>query len=315
MDLPHNGVAEKPQLNILTSYYNRTQELMDFMVRIAPFARVLLDCGAFQALRYGETISVDDYSAWIKDLPFKPWGYFSLDVIGDAAASDRNYQIMLDKGLRPIPIFTRGGALEDLDRMYETSDLVAIGGLVVAYNRPHRYLKAVMRHIGDRRTHLLGFTSTRWINYFKPYSIDSSSWSRSARYGIIDVYLGASRFVSLNRKELLTGPPPPAVAHAISNMGFDPYALRTWDAWTRVHSISRWINGLSAVRYMLELQQEVGTLLFLACTAGENYSLENWYRVIVDGTDPEPIRKELRHSYVAASPAMPYRPRPQHRRT
>ena len=64
--------------------------------------RLLVDCGAFTAYKSGKEIRLDDYCRFLESLPFKPFGYFSLDVIGDPDKTTRNYQIMLERVFKPI---------------------------------------------------------------------------------------------------------------------------------------------------------------------------------------------------------------------
>jgi len=81
--------------------------------------------------------------------------FFTLDVIGDSKKSYDNYLTMRDQGLSPIPIFTRGTDLSMIDRYYELSDYLGIGGLVgTPGNRG--YVKTVMRHIAGRKAAAAG---------------------------------------------------------------------------------------------------------------------------------------------------------------
>jgi hypothetical protein len=71
-----------------------------------PAVEVLIDSGAFSVLNTGETIELRDYMAWLKRWKEHVWGFVALDVLGDAAASDRNLQVMLDAD--PGPHARRG---------------------------------------------------------------------------------------------------------------------------------------------------------------------------------------------------------------
>lgn len=286
-------MGEPPALNLLVAYPYVNERVLTAMRRLAGTARFLIDSGAFTAFRTGRPILLDDYCRFIERLPVAPWRYFNLDVIGDAAASDRNYQTMLDRGLHPMPIFTRGAPLDALDRMYQTTDVVGIGGLVVAHNRPHRYVKAVMRHLAGRHAHLLGFVEPSWTQYLKPFSCDASSFTRANRYGYVDVYLGDGEFAHLLRNQAATRMPSERIIRAIAGMGFDPYALMRWENWTRSHGISRWLAALSWVRYSIDLERRQGTLLFLAASDADLAVLEACYRSVVDHHDIEAARRAM----------------------
>lgn len=169
------------KLNILISYVYMTDRLVGLLSKHKKDIRLLIDSGAFTAWKAGKRIKLGDYMNFIKTLPIKPWRYFTLDVIGDPKRTWDNYQKMLDEGLKPVPIFTRGDDFKMLDKYYETSDLVAIGGLV---GTPHNkgYVKRMMREVGDRKVHWLGFTKMEYVQYYKPYSVDSSGYCHSVRY-------------------------------------------------------------------------------------------------------------------------------------
>src|SRR5271169_933508 len=67
--------------------------------------RALLDSGAFTAFKQGYQIDINEYCAFLKSPTFPIERYFMLDVIGDPKATKKNLEIMLKKGLKPIPVF------------------------------------------------------------------------------------------------------------------------------------------------------------------------------------------------------------------
>jgi hypothetical protein len=277
-------MTDAPKLNLLLSFPYLKPSIVRNLLPLVPFSRILLDSGAFTAFRAGKTINVDDYCRFIEDLPFKPWRYFNLDVIGDGPASERNYQIMRERGLSPVPIFTRGSPLDQLDRMFETSpDLVGVGGLVVAHNPPYRYLKAVMRYVAGRPVHLLGFTHPSWLQYLKPYSCDASSFTRSTRFGYNDVYLGDGKFYHMLRNTAATAQPPEAAMRAIAGYGFDPYELQQWQHWSKQDGLGRYISTVSWMHYAADMERHGGTLVFLATGGADLARMDVCYRAITEG--------------------------------
>lgn len=167
--------------------------------------RILIDCGAFTMWKAGKPpIKVDDYCDFIKRVPFHAWNYFALDVIGEPKGTKKNLYQMLDKGLKPVPIFTRGEKLVQLEEFFKVSKLVAIGGLVhTMYNRG--FVKWLMqRGLKGRRIHWLGFTETKFLKFYKPYSCDCSSWSTGTRWGGLPIYLNCGRityWLSMRKKQ------------------------------------------------------------------------------------------------------------------
>jgi hypothetical protein len=169
------------KLNILVSYVYMTNRLCGLLLKNQKDIRLLIDSGAFTAWKAGKRIRLNDYMNFLKKLPIKPWRYFTLDVIGDGEKTWDNYQRMLDEGFKPIPIFTRGEDFAMLDKYYETSDLVAVGGLVGTPGNKG-YVKRIMQEIGDRKVHWLGFTHIKYIRYYQPYSVDSSQHCASVQF-------------------------------------------------------------------------------------------------------------------------------------
>ena len=115
----------------------------------------------------------------------------------------RNYEIMLSRGYKPTPVFTFGDDLSVIDEYYKTSDFIGIGGLV---GRPSNEmligLDKILKKVNGRKAHLLGFTRVEYLKLLKPYSCDSSSWSRWSKIWIYgSVPLGSSKFVKITKKE------------------------------------------------------------------------------------------------------------------
>ena len=157
-------------------------------------AEVLVDCGAFTYARSGESPELADYVDWLRALPFTPVGYFQLDVIGDAEATLRNYREMLDMGLRPIPVWTRGAPAEHFYEMADTADYVAIGGVALHHRvgGVSEYLRWVHEEVvrpGDK-VHWLGIVKPQMVNYYQPLQVDSSSWLNARKYGTWKSYTG-----------------------------------------------------------------------------------------------------------------------------
>lgn len=230
--------------------------------------RFLIDCGAFTAWKAGKPIELDDYCRFIEALPFRPWRYFALDVIGDPEGTRRNYETMLARGLNPVPIFTRGEAIDELDRYYETSDLVGIGGLVGTQGN-RGFVRGIMERVGTRKVHWLGFTNPAFLKAYRPYMCDSSSWEGGARFGQARLYLGGGKLVAFNR-EVVQGGIPPHYASALRRLGFDPGAFQCESAWRGGESQSRRLGAASYVAFSLDAQRHIGTLVFMALAS--NYA-------------------------------------------
>jgi phosphoribosylglycinamide formyltransferase-1 len=190
----------EPRLNVLVAYPYMNQRMIDLLVSAGSSLRFNLDSGAFTAWKAGKQIGLDEYCRFLEGLPIKPWRYFTLDVIGDPGETLRNYETMLARGFKPVPIFTRGEDPSVLEQFYKTSEVVGIGGLV-GTPRNRGFVKAIMKHIGDRKVHWLGFTDFNFVKTFRPYMCDSSSWESAARYGALKLYMGGGRFKGIKKAQ------------------------------------------------------------------------------------------------------------------
>ena len=259
-------------LNILVAYPYMSKSvikiLKDIHDELGDNFRFLLDSGAFTAYSSGKEIKLDDYCKFLDNLPFKPWNYFALDVIGNPEATMRNYEIMLSRGYKPAPVFTFGDDLSVIDEYYKTSDFIGIGGLV---GRPSNEmligLDKILKKVNGRKAHLLGFTRVEYLKLLKPYSCDSSSWSSGVRFGFMEVYLGSSKFVKLQRKDVLKKPKK-EVINAINNMGLDYTKLGKKEEWVNTEGkLISIIGNNSWVNFSLDIEKNIKTMLFLACAS------------------------------------------------
>lgn len=261
----------EPMLNVLVAYPYMNPQVIESLRAVGPSLRFVLDSGAFTAWKAGKPIQLDDYCRFLEQLPIKPWRYFTLDVIGDPEGTQRNYETMLARGFKPVPIFTRGEDPAALDEFYKTSDVVGIGGLVgTPGNRG--FVKGIMRHVGDRMVHWLGFTDLDFIKVYRPFMCDSSTWESGARYGALKLYMGNAKFLTI-KKPQFQDRPPQAVLDRIRQLGVDPYRLAKLDEWHGGPSASRTLCARSGVALSVDVERQTGTKMFLALTTAQALGL------------------------------------------
>ena len=256
-------------LNILVAYPYMKKDVVDVLFENRDSIRFLLDSGAFTAWKSGKPIELDDYCRFIENLPFKPWRYFNLDVIGDGDASFKNYEIMLKRGFSPIPIFTRGEDIEVLEEYYKTSDVVGIGGLVKTKGSKG-FVKGVMRRAGDRKIHWLGFTARDMLAYYRPYMCDCSSWNGAMKYGRLSLYDMNGRWLDMTKRNFAKKPSR-EVFRILDDYGMPPERLSQRSQWK---SSGKGIYALevasakSWARFHIDISQKLGIKFFLACAGG-----------------------------------------------
>lgn len=254
-----------PKLNLLVAYPYMTKSKIDLINQNQDNIRFLLDSGAFTAQTLGKKISLDEYCKFIESLPFEPWKYFTLDVIGDPEKTLRNYETMLSRGFKPVPILTQGESFSVMDEFWKTSDVVGVGGLVdVPLKKKQRFIYDVMKHANGRKVHWLGFTNDQFVKYFRPYMCDSSSFTSSLRYGMVNIYLGNGRSKAFQKSDF-SKKPDEAILRKITSWGFNPYDLQYKKSWHGVRSLSGKVSACSYVEKSCDYEKNISVKLFLAC--------------------------------------------------
>lgn len=152
--------------------------------------KILLDSGAFtvwQAQQKGksmELIHVSEYARFIQEHRLVLYGWFNLDVIGDAAASKQNAKYLADMGLQPVEVWHVGESMEDLAQMVrEEHPVIAIGGSVGLSEKARAAIfSEIFEHFPEQNFHFLG-GSSKLLQRFPWFSADSTGWLAGRRYG------------------------------------------------------------------------------------------------------------------------------------
>lgn len=256
-----------PKLNLLCAYPYFKQPVIDIM-KTRSFqenVNMLVDSGAFTAWKQGKPIRLKDYLRFLDSLPYDPYGYFMLDVIGQPEQTRANYTTMYDHGYRPIPIFTRGEEFDELENYYATTDYVGIGGLVKTPGA-QGFVKRIMQKVNGRKVHLLGFGNQVMIKATRPYSVDASTWASALTYARISLYVGSGKWIALTKKHFQDKPKPEVLA-ALARYDVDYLELAQQKNWRNSGKGDVAIEHLtfrSFIRYAIDMEQVIGTKYFLA---------------------------------------------------
>lgn len=282
-----NGRPEKvsaPNMPVLVSYAylrNVDGEWREWLLDCHKHGvDLLLDSGAFSAFNAGHEIGLGEYLDFLQKHHESFFGYMQLDKLQDPVTTEKNLQIMLKQGLKPIPIHVFGDDGARMDDLFAISNLVALGGL----RRPHRgpapksYVVQKMRWAKGRDVHWLGYTNQRMITALTPFSADCSSFTMGIRYGVVQFYLGRGTWRQVSRGEKEKTVLTPAMLDVLEAAGFekrDFYDDRRWrrnkaQGFEAETLIPLMVNTLSWARYVRELRVKFGTRLFLASTLSDD---------------------------------------------
>jgi hypothetical protein len=156
---------------------------------------LFLDSGAFSAWSQGIEINMDEYIAFIKENEQYIEVYANLDVIGDAEATYINQKYMESKGLKPLPCYHIGEPMEYLHRyLNEGYDYIALGGMVSKTTQQQliSWLDELFsKHLTNDegfptvKVHGFGITSLKLLLRYPWYSVDSTSWVKTGRFGAV----------------------------------------------------------------------------------------------------------------------------------
>tara|TARA_R110000787_G_scaffold28202_2_gene77104 strand:+ start:974 stop:1723 length:750 start_codon:yes stop_codon:yes gene_type:complete len=227
----------------------------------------MIDSGAFSVKTVGAEITVANYVEFIKSLPVRPYGYMTLDVLGNSKKTLDNYIKLKEYGLDPIPIFTRGAHLSDLDH-YRDSKIIALGNIGASKVNYFAWIDRVKLELQTREIdstlHLLGKTEASLIHRWSPSSVDASSWNTS-RWGLMTLYSGGGKFISVNKKDLPSKIKKyPWMVSLIRSHGLSVADCFKETKWRGGSPISEIASAVAWLRYAEDIEKRYGTKVFLA---------------------------------------------------
>lgn len=259
------------KMNFLVAIPYLKEDIADYLKTIQKDTCVILDSGAFTYWKQNKEMALDEYIKFIESPPIKLWRYFTLDVVGNAKKTNRNLSILNQKGFKPIPIFTRGDDPKLIDKYYEVSDFIGIGGLVGTRGNKG-FIKGIMEHVGQRKVHWLGFTQNDFLHHYKPFSCDSSSWSMPIRYGTLDLYLGKGRWKTFKRSDFEKRPSD-EITRLFQEYEEDPLGFRFEEQWRTDHNLLAKISFKAWTKYQIEIEKVLNVKFFLSCATLSQFQL------------------------------------------
>lgn len=248
-------------LNILASYaYLNGKGLAERLAKIssAGEANIMIDSGAFTAHNASGNFShvnVEQYTDFC--LQYEPYfeKFVMLDVLGNEAASKKNYEYMVARGATPMFVLT----VFDNDFDYLRSTMKVTPHICVATaGRKNdwaikRYQDAYKQTNGQCLTHALGFITYPRMLQIPIVSADSSSWKASAlRFGNLQYFDNGLK--SLSVKNLYRGkePIPKKLREVLEFCGVTPAMFRNTENHKGNFSIACYIStftNLMLARY------------------------------------------------------------------
>lgn len=191
---------------------DKIQELLEL-----PRKSMFLDSGAFSAATQGKTINIDEYMAFIKkwekyidiyaNLDVAPYGGLSPEITAKGTAD--NQKIMEDAGFAPLPVYHVDEDRKILQGMIEKYDYIALGGAVGT--SVGAMIQSLDEVWGDWlvdsdgmpkvKVHGFAITSLPLMLRYPWFSVDSTTWVLTGRYGAVLVPMnGKTHRIVLSNK-------------------------------------------------------------------------------------------------------------------
>jgi hypothetical protein len=167
--------------NLLFSYYGLRGKSLDFIDH-TKFKKSFLDSGAYSAMTKNTVIPFDEYLNFCKETKDHWTTINGLDVIGDYKATAENQEKMESSGIHSMPTFHVGSPIEELHKLCQKYDYIALGGLVPYSLNPKfirewlDYCFSVIKLYWPKKVHAFGVNSFKlWLEY-PFYSVDATSY-------------------------------------------------------------------------------------------------------------------------------------------
>lgn len=186
-------------LNVLISYAYLNQQSA-FLSALEKYVKtgkinVMFDSGAFTKFNAKggfSHVNVDGYCNFLERYGDLAEKYVTLDVIGNAEATKRNYETMLQRGLSPMFVVT----MYDKDYGYigeaikRNNNVCVAGGATTKGTWMIKRYQDIYRYSNKKaKIHGLGFVTYPKMLQLPLYSVDSSSWkAESLRFGSIQYF-------------------------------------------------------------------------------------------------------------------------------
>jgi len=164
-------------------------------------ASLFLDSGAYSSWTRGVTIDLQGYIDYVKRHVDFLDVYACLDVVGNPEATYQNQLEMERQGLRPLIVFHKGEDYKWLELYVSRYDYIGIGGVAAprltgtkSFEEVQSHLDRCFEIICDRPGHIprckvhgFGVGTPVLILRYPWYSIDTTSWLMTSRYGSVYV--------------------------------------------------------------------------------------------------------------------------------
>jgi len=142
-----------------------------------------IDSGAYTVKHTGKEVKLEDYIDFLKQHNFPV--YANLDVIGSWEKTLKNQQLMEKEGLKPLPVWHERDPFEQLKAYVGSYDYVALGFKSRSSKERANLSATIFDQYPDTKFHMFAITQPEVMMQYPFYSVDSSTWLNSIKYGAL----------------------------------------------------------------------------------------------------------------------------------
>lgn len=282
------------RMNILVAYPYFTKKVHEELKKIPKEDySLIVDSGAFSAYNSGKVVHLDEYCGFIDSISDLNFHHVQLDVVFNEEKTIENFKIMRDRGYDCCPVFTRGSDIKYFEKLLADDEYVFVGGVQSGDNY-RGFAKRLLEISKGQRVHYLAFVKPDFLNHYKPYSVDSSTWANSIRFGRVNMYAGGGRIKGFLKNDFKKRPPKKFFEY-IDRIGL-PYTmvekLKHEGSWINSSNTivdinstaaekttNKYISVLSYLLYSIEAEKKLGTKIYLAlCNSFDVAMFHNAYK-------------------------------------
>lgn len=259
-------------LNILVSYAytGKSKTFNDFVINKSQSGDInlMLDSGAFtlfNAKLKREWLTLDNYCDYLFKYGHLVEKYVMLDVIGNDEASKTNYELMIDRDLNPMFVFT----MVDNDYKYLkhttkfNKHICVAGGVTTKGDWIKKRFQDVYKYT-DGLIHGLGYVSYPSMYQLPIHSVDSSSWIQSSQvYGILSYFDDGMKGVAYRDILIKVKKLPIQLIKLFEELKITPKQFSNLENHKGARSIAALVNLISYIKYQ-KYSKRLGVNLFLA---------------------------------------------------
>lgn len=136
---------------------------------------------------------LDEYIAFVHKYKDQLHAYVNLDIIYNAEKSWENQKYMESNGLKPLPVFHFLEDFKWLKKYAEEYEYIGLGGMATGLRKAdfltfaYQCFQIIAEVNPQLKVHGFAVTSVDMIQRFPFYSVDSTSWLKSAAFGNVVV--------------------------------------------------------------------------------------------------------------------------------